>query len=184
MLNQLGHPGAPVPPFYQSSVSQHLDHSQSFRAKKVFPHISLYICRSLDSLKCNCWAKGMCTLHFNRYHPMVLKKIAPIYMKKHSLMGHLAGSVSRVYDSFLLFFFKFYFIYSWERHSERDRDIGRRRSRFLTGSPTWDSILGPRIPPWAEGRCSTTEPPSHPKHMTLDLRVVDLSPTLCIEITL
>ena len=43
-----------------------------------------------------------------------------------------------------------------ERHRERERgrDIGRGRSRLPPGRVMWD----PRITPWAEGRCSTTEP--------------------------
>ena len=41
------------------------------------------------------------------------------------------------------FFFKILFIYSWETQ-RKDRDIGRGRSRLLTGSLMWDSILGPR----------------------------------------
>ena len=47
---------------------------------------------------------------------------------------------------------------------ERGRDPGRGRSRLHAGSLTWDSIPGLRITPWAEGRCSTTEPPRDPKN--------------------
>ena len=39
---------------------------------------------------------------------------------------------------------------------------GRGRSRLLAGSPMWDSIPGPGIMPWAEGRRSTAEPPGVP----------------------
>ena len=31
-----------------------------------------------------------------------------------------------------------------KRERERDRVIGRGRSRLPAGSPTWDSILGPQ----------------------------------------
>ena len=41
---------------------------------------------------------------------------------------------------------------------ERDRDIGRGRSRLHAGSPIWDSGMMP----WTKGRHSTTEPPRHP----------------------
>ena len=34
------------------------------------------------------------------------------------------------------------FIYSFMRHTERDRDIGRGRSRLPAGSPRGDSIPG------------------------------------------
>ena len=47
------------------------------------------------------------------------------------------------------------------RDRERGRDIDLRRSRLLAGSPMWDSILGRRITPPAEGRHSTAEPPKH-----------------------
>ena len=39
------------------------------------------------------------------------------------------------------------FIYSFMRHTERDRDIGRGRSRLPVGSPMWDSVPGPGIMP-------------------------------------
>lgn len=42
-----------------------------------------------------------------------------------------------------LFFLKILFVYSWETHRERSRDLGRGRSRFLAGSPMWDSIPEP-----------------------------------------
>ena len=57
------------------------------------------------------------------------------------------------------FFLRFIYFFIHERHRERGRDIGRRVSRLLAGSPMWDSILNSGITPWAEGRCSTTEPP-------------------------
>ena len=34
---------------------------------------------------------------------------------------------------------------------ERGRDPGRGRSRLHAGSPTWGSIPGPGVTPWAEG---------------------------------
>ena len=40
-----------------------------------------------------------------------------------------------------------------EREREAGRDTGRGRSRLHAGSPTWDSIPGPGVTPWAEGRC-------------------------------
>ena len=42
------------------------------------------------------------------------------------------------------FFFKDFRLFIHERHTERSRDIVRRRSRLLTGSLMWDSILGPQ----------------------------------------
>ena len=42
-----------------------------------------------------------------------------------------------------------------DTHRERQRDIGRGRSRLLKGSGMWDSIPGPQDH-------STTEPPSRP----------------------
>ena len=39
-----------------------------------------------------------------------------------------------------------------DRDRERGRDTGRGRSRLHAGSLMWDSILGPGIMPWAEGR--------------------------------
>ena len=36
------------------------------------------------------------------------------------------------------------FMYSLETQRKRGRDIGRGRSRLPSGSPVWDSILGPQ----------------------------------------
>ena len=49
-----------------------------------------------------------------------------------------------------------------ERERERGRDIGRRRTRLLAGSPMWDSIPDPEIMLYAEDSCSTAEPPRRP----------------------
>ena len=43
------------------------------------------------------------------------------------------------------FFLKRFLKFIHERHRERGRDIGRGRSRFVTGSPMPDSILDPGI---------------------------------------
>ena len=50
------------------------------------------------------------------------------------------------WDSFLILLSSFFKIYLFipERHRERDRDLGQGRSRLHAGSPTWDSIPGPR----------------------------------------
>ena len=44
----------------------------------------------------------------------------------------------------------------------REGDAGRGRSRLHAGSPTRDSVPGPWVTPWAEGRGSTVEPPRGP----------------------
>ena len=54
------------------------------------------------------------------------------------------------------------YLFTHERHRERGRDIGRERSRFLSGSPIWNLILDSKTMPWAKGRSSTAEPPRHP----------------------
>ena len=43
-------------------------------------------------------------------------------------------------------FLRFY-LFIYERHRERGRDIGRGRSRLHAGSPMRDSIPGPRDTP-------------------------------------
>ena len=56
------------------------------------------------------------------------------------LEGKALGGFSRVNidgGSFLRFY-----LFIHERYRERDRDIGRGRSRLHGGSRTWDSILG------------------------------------------
>ena len=40
---------------------------------------------------------------------------------------------------FRIYLFRFY-LFIHERHTERDRDTGRRRSRFCAGGLMWDSI--------------------------------------------
>ena len=52
------------------------------------------------------------------------------------------------------------YVFNHERHRERGGDTGRERSRLPAG--TWMLDPRPRIPPWAEGRCSAAEPPRHP----------------------
>ena len=53
------------------------------------------------------------------------------------------------------------FIYSWE--TQRGRDIGRGRSRLpMLGAPCGTQSRNPRITPWVESRCWTTEPPRCP----------------------
>ena len=58
----------------------------------------------------------------------------------------------------LFFLFKKDFIYLLMRDTQREADIGRRRSRFPAGSHRRD----PGIMTWAEGRCSIVELPRHP----------------------
>ena len=59
-------------------------------------------------------------------------------------------------------FFKIIYSFIYEQHWERDRDLGRGRSRLLAGNPMWDSILDPGITTWTDGSCSTDEPPRRP----------------------
>ena len=52
-----------------------------------------------------------------------------------------------------------------DTHRERNRDIGRGRSRLHAGRPIWDSI--PRTPasrPEPEDRRLTAEPPRRPSN--------------------
>ena len=72
-------------------------------------------------------------------------------------------------------FFFLRFIYLFVKDTEKGRDTGRGRSRLHVGCPMWDSIPDPRIMPWAEGGCSTTEPPRHPWSQ---IYTHDLSPPL------
>ena len=66
-------------------------------------------------------------------------------------------------------FFKRFYSFIHERHTERGRDIGRgRRSRLHAESLMWDSIQDSGITPWAKGRCSTTEPPRRPDANVLE----------------
>ena len=59
-------------------------------------------------------------------------------------LGH-PGAPTVFYDSYEVqghFFLRFY-LFIHERHRKRGRDIGRGRSRVLTGSLMWDSIPRP-----------------------------------------
>ena len=58
------------------------------------------------------------------------------------------------------------FIYLFMRDIERGKDKGRGRSRFPAGSLMQDSA-GPQDQPWAEGRCTTTEPPRRLKNLPI-----------------
>ena len=69
-----------------------------------------------------------------------------------------------LYYKYLFFGFFKRFIYSWETETERERQWHRQREEagFSQGAWCWDSIPDPGIRTWAEGRCSTTEPPRCP----------------------
>ena len=58
------------------------------------------------------------------------------------------------------------------RDTQREADLGRRRSRVLAESLMWDLMPALGITPWAKGRRSTAEPPRPPDHATFDLRVL------------
>ena len=62
----------------------------------------------------------------------------------------------------LLCFFLSFYLFIHDRHSERGRDIGRRRSRLPFGSLMQNLIPGPQDHFWAKGRHSTIEPPRRP----------------------
>ena len=71
---------------------------------------------------------------------------------------------------FLFLFLKILFIYSWETHRERGRDIGRGRRRLHAGSQTWDSIPGF----WDHTlrQAPTTEPPRRPNIWTFKPKIL------------
>ena len=56
-------------------------------------------------------------------------------------MKFIEGTGKEVVDS--NYFLK-YFIYLFMRDTQKGRDLGRRRSRLLAGSPIWDSVPRPR----------------------------------------
>ena len=60
---------------------------------------------------------------------------------------------------FLFFSFKIY-LFIHDRGGGAETGGGRRR--LHARSPTWDSIPGPRITPWAKGKHQTAEPPRDP----------------------
>ena len=60
----------------------------------------------------------------------------------------------------VLFFKRFFYLSMHERHTERDRDIGRERSRLHAGSPMWHSIPG--LQDHALGVKTDAQPLSHP----------------------
>ena len=58
-------------------------------------------------------------------------------------------------------FFKILFIYSWETQRESQRHT-QREKQALHREPEVGRDPRPRIKTWAEGRCSTAEPPGIP----------------------
>ena len=64
-----------------------------------------------------------------------------------------------------------------ERHTEKGRDTGRGRNRLPVGNSMWDQSWDSRIMPWAEGRCSTPEPPRGPLNYLFEVRLSTLSIT-------
>ena len=81
-----------------------------------------------------------------------------------------------------LFFFFFSILFIHERHKERGRHRQRekQRSKLLMESLMWDLIPGPGIMPWAEGRCSTTEPPRGPFSACFRGRIRELLKMFCL----
>ena len=65
---------------------------------------------------------------------------------------------------FSFFSLRFVFIYSWETHTEREAE---REAGSPQGSQCGTRSQDSRITPWAEGRCSTAEPPRHPNKLIL-----------------
>ena len=100
---------------------------------------------------------------------------------------NLISSPICIFLSILLFYFilKILFIYSWETHTERkSREREREREAETQAEGEAGSMQGargrtwswdPRITPWAEGRCSTTEPPRCSQlmnYLTLHLKLM------------
>ena len=81
---------------------------------------------------------------------------------------------------FLFFFFlKILFIYSWETHREREREREREKQAegeagSMQGAPHGTQSLDSRITPWAEGRCSTAEPPRDPYSSQFGVEIYQL----------
>ena len=71
----------------------------------------------------------------------------------------------------ILYFFNFLkdFIYLLMRDTQKERH--RQREKQAPLSPMWHSIQDPGFMPWAEGRCSTTEPPRHLQRDPLDSKL-------------
>ena len=58
--------------------------------------------------------------------------------------GPKAGAKPLRHPGIPFFFFKIFFFYLFKRHTQRGRDIGRRRNRLPAGSPMQDSIPEPQ----------------------------------------
>ena len=86
----------------------------------------------------------------------------PIHLGQDKLLLWVGGRPKAPGDKTSIFFFLRFYLFIHEKHAERGRDVGRKRGRFTSGSLMQDLIPGPWIMTWAEGRCSTTEPPRCP----------------------
>ena len=77
-----------------------------------------------------------------------------------------------LFDSILLIelFFKILFIYSWETHTQRERQKHRQREK--------QALYGEPDAPWAEGRCSTTE--SSVPHRTSEMDSIFSNPAAAL----
>ena len=68
-------------------------------------------------------------------------------------------------DSFSFLFFKDC-IYLFMRDTERGRDTGRGEAGSMQGARCGTQSQDPRVMTWAQGRCSTMEPPGIPKEVS------------------
>ena len=87
-----------------------------------------------------------------------------ITFKKVQYMIFLMGFHRTIIYLCCLFFIYFLkdFIYSWETHTHRGRDIAEGEAGSMQGARPGTGSQNSRTTPWAKGRCSTPEPPRHP----------------------
>ena len=116
----------------------------------------------------------LCLLLVSRSFQITCKSLSSSLFSPPSFFLLLLPAFSTSQNSFckigrLDFFLKdFIYLFIHEKHRERGRDLGRRRSRLPAGSLMQDLIPGSSPEPKAD-RCSSTEPPRYPSFIFLYL---------------
>ena len=84
--------------------------------------------------------------------------VAAVFLMWSDVKGQCLEGLTVCCKVLSFYFLKDFYLFIHETHRERGRDTGRGRSRLHAGSltPTRSWVSG--ITPWAEGRCSPTEP--------------------------
>ena len=83
------------------------------------------------------------------------------FYNKYSTINICSFPYDFLFKIYIYIFFRFY-LFIHKMHRERQRHRQREKQAPCRGPDAGLDPRTPRVTPWAEGRCSTTEPPRRP----------------------